>query len=788
MFRSIQSRRKAVAALAERDHGADANISGPRKALAHLMMQQATRADLVVIDPSVPDIAAIVAALPRDVPCALLPSERGLRALVSATADRRVDTVHLFCGGAADALRIGGMAIDLADPPARDAALLDAFSRIFVREAGSDAPALLIYGSPFGLGTAGRNAASNLARLAGVSVGATADAEIGDAEPNWHLQIVNDATPSEASAIDGDPSPADAGAADAPPDGGKGPAIPSVPTDPDPHAGFEFRPSEDPISFLAGDAFAAAEDFDPLALVSRNPRIRLHRAAGPPTGPEHDPVREPAEPVEAAEEAEVEATADRAEVDPIEPATPAEVAPSPETQPVVEAPQEAVEAPVARGSSPRTLTSFSIEAVVRPDDGDEEATIAELGDLDGGIALRLDGPTILFGVSRKAAFAEAKVDLTTLGMDDHSTALTHIVGTADEAGWLRLYVDGALAGTARLAPRELSWSVSAEAPDTSAFEGDIALLRLHSQAIAAPRVAELHAADEGRDEALAGVVWETGTYSVAGRAVEPDTVDASDLEPSPVGADVTQEPAETGKLQPDADTRDERPVLAEAPSMETAAHEPIMADASLAEMPTETEPTETAPTEAAPPEAEPSESPTPESEPVFIDRSEPIAPALRSAARIRALRARSGSDASPEPSHVVLAEGAAVTIDALGASGCTLHDPVAFWPVRVPEWLDLDPVTAKLSGEVPRADAVGAHAVTIVAANRHGTTATLNITLTVRAVAVGAGHGGMENRMRASLDALPALRALAAAGRALDAGDDAGSEDIAAPSAAATER
>ena len=102
-------------------------------------------------------------------------------------------------------------------------------------------------------------------------------------------------------------------------------------------------------------------------------------------------------------------------------------------------------------------------------------------------------------------------------------------------------------------------------------------------------------------------------------------------------------------------------------------------------------------------------------------------------------------------------------------TGCTLRSAIAYWPSSLPDWLSVNGASGIVSGVVPT-ETTGAFALSITAANGLGATATMSVVLDIRAEAeIEPGEAtetieAFESAMRTTLDALPALRALVAAG------------------------
>ena len=684
MFRSIQSRQDAKALLQSPSEGEP----NPRAALRELAKRHLSRSEFVAIDASFEDAATVIASLPRDVPCALLPANNGLRALLAALSGRTIDVLHLFCDGTVDGLSIGDELIELGTPIARDAALLDMLRTSF-SHASAESPSIQLYGSPFGLGAAGRAAASTLARLTATSVAASVDAtQTGPEDPTWHLQLVRSSDNADA-----------AGSVQQAPVANQTPnEIPQ--TVAHERAAFE----------LGSSAMTTAKHtLEPMADVSlHNPRVQFHRAVKEVEADQNETTGD-------EEPDGLAAFSAPANDFPIAAGKTPHLAPEVTAAvPVAEYEPGQADVPSPDHLAETELTALTLQATVRPNDMDAEVTIAELGDADGEVRLVLDGPLLTFGVSRMPAYAEAVADLSVLGIEDYSSALLTIAATVDQTGWLKLYVRGALAGTGRLAPRDLRWTVRTEAPDTSDFDGEIAVLRLYDNALAASQIVGI----DDRSEPLDGMVWQTGT--LAHEIEKDDAYKGAELDTSAV-LEVADEPIFV----------------------------PIAEDGQTSTAEAATNIDNAEPTTAS-----------------VVLRQEPRLPTLRSSARVRALAARGDEiDARERSTTVKLRSGGELRIDAPKVAGCALGDAVAFWIVRGPEWVKLNARTGELHGDVPAMGEVGAHPIIVVAANDRGATATLHLVVVVEAVM--ASTTTVEDRLRSSLDSLPALRALSAAGRAV---------------------
>ena len=705
MFRSIQSRRDAKVLLQSPGEGEP----NPRAALRELAKRHLALAEFVVIDASFEDAAAVIASLPRDIPCALLPAEKGLRALLDALSGRTIDVLHVFCGGTIDSLRVGGETISLGAPVARDAAMLDVLRTTFSRSS-PDGPIIQLYGSAFGLGGAGRAAAATLARLAKANVAATADAASSGPEvPVWHLQLVrsvdadnvakNAQTHAEVHAPHVTPEASGAS--------NEQPPIPLT----------EVTRSE-----TANEAVSRHL----MADVSlHNPRVQFHRnARAIEASQENDEaVNDGAPPIDGLtafsppkEDFPVAALAALSDDGASAPT---------DIETLAEASGTRADMPPAP-SGEVVLRALTLEACVRPNDIDAEEAVVELGDADGEVRLVLDGPLLTFGVSRMPAYAEAVADLSVLGIEDHSTALTSIAASVDETGFLKLYVCGALAGTARLAPRDLSWTICDGAPDPAGFDGEVAVLRLYDRALTAAEIAAFGDASKP----ASGMVWEAGTR-----------VDRGITETK---AELEQQRRESNHSEASGATE-----IAATPAVAGERAEVSRKEATHSEARTSKaggiEPSESAPRVKSVP-------------------TDPALRVLRSSARVRAMTFRSAArDRAGRLATIVLEPGAELSVDVPSVTGCALGDAVTFWSVRAPEWVELDARTGRLGGIVPAGHAPGSHSLVVVAANDRGATATLHLVVVVKSVAPSAPS--VEDRLRSSLDSLPALRALSAAGR-----------------------
>ena len=201
MHRSIHARRLAREALERAPSGAAAraaggapaagNVSGSarvRAALAVLADRHLARREAVALDATHGDPAALLASLEADVPTLAVPPSGGVEALATALEGRRIDALHLFCGGSNAALDLGGQRLAPLRPSARDRAAL---GRLALALAGAEGrPVVHLYGSPFGTGGEGRAAARALSRALGAAIAATRDDGTGgEAEPDWHIEL-----------------------------------------------------------------------------------------------------------------------------------------------------------------------------------------------------------------------------------------------------------------------------------------------------------------------------------------------------------------------------------------------------------------------------------------------------------------------------------------------------------------------------------------------------------------------------------------------------------------------
>ena len=313
------------------------------------------------------------------------------------------------------------------------------------------------------------------------------------------------------------------------------------------------------------------------------------------------------------------------------------------------------------------LRAFAVEALLRPEAFAEDADIA----LGEGVALSVEGPRVRFAASWGAKVAAAQADLTVLGIEDPSSAPVHLIGTLGE-GWLSLYVEGALAASVPLGSgAKRTWTLSDRAPETDAFDGEVALLRLVPRHLDGNAALALHARTRGGD-VPGDHRWATGPLAPAKDAEEVAT---------PTHAD-----ASTGNAEDSSE------------AIVPAATMPAIAPTVIASSPA---PTADEPI-SAPPEPDPAPAVEPDATPLSV----------------------AGAERRVVP-------GEALAIDLPALAGCALADVVRGWPVTMPPWLKLDPLEGIAHGRVPRDHPGGTIALVVTSANDRGATATLAVTLRV---------------------------------------------------------
>ena len=540
-----------------------------RAALATLADRHLARREAVALDASHGDPCALLTSLEADVPTLAVAPSGGVAALADAIEGRRIDALHLFCAGTNATLELGGRTLAPHRPSAQERAAL---ARIAVALAhAEERPVVHLYGSTFGTGGEGRAAARALTRALGAGLAATRDDGAGgDAQPEWHIELpAPDGGARLPPGMEGKPKRADRKGRTAEPATREAPRRnPAAPSFGGPMAALDdippaaFSLASDPFSLLGGR----------IALGGTEPRATLG-------APHREPAREPtpvARPVVSAPDEHAAAEPPVSAELPVparhvvanESVTAGGTSPVPPEAPRIAVPEEKVAPPAAAKvpsparkpqptdrDEPRkadrqaalAVRALSAEAWFRAEPGVGERPL--LGEC-GAPRLVIDGPRLIFVVPTSAGERRAVADLSRLGIEDASSRLVHAIGTVRE-DWACLYVEGALAATARLDGAEREWRVPHRGPRCAMFEGELGLSRLYARALTGREALANHRATRGDGKPTGGALWSSGPLT--GRA----------------GGGASEEPAPVS--QPAAETSAAEMPAAEMPAAETAA-------------------------------------------------------------------------------------------------------------------------------------------------------------------------------------------------------------------------
>ena len=822
-----------------------------REALRTLAAEHLARREVVLVDPSFGDDAALRASVGRGVPIVALPDAGGAGALLAALPPGPFEAVHLFTSGGAETFALCGETVR-AEVGSAGAAegLRPALAP--PASAGRAGATLHLYGCAFGEGDAGRRRAAALARTLAISVAATKErGDDGTVEPAWHLRLLNDRDAADRTRRrrdtggTGDGAPSRTASEpvsrvrreDARP-GASGPTRQRAP-----FAGSErvrLRRRE-----TAGPEPAARpvpKGFGPVLLCTRpfgDPTSHVVGVSVVPTGggPIHARFAEPhfalpdaahwrwdgGTPAPAAPDAGHEAGAHLAR-----PSTTAR----PDAAPATRA------RPSGGPDGTYRLPAFTLEAMLRPDSAPGRDTAFESGEGPDAVSLTVEGPVLSLNAGSAPDGARAAIDLTTLGYDDPSAGLLHVAGAVREDGWVRLYVEGALAGAARLGEAlrgRALWTLPARPTRAEGFRGDLAMMRLHgasldgTQMAAASRAARDEGEGGGEDAPSETLLWDSRDVDEACQAqietsirAGADTAPAAPARSGPIGAPAfdtsggevmdgargevrpgpSLQPAPVTTIIP-VPSREERAEtdpdgsvlrdddLSVPPDSATGKRDPapIGAPTSLpvasGAMPDLTataapEPDNRAATDPVAEVADPIDDVpepitdvpdvvTPDHEtgasgPADVATVEEAAPALPTPLvkpEDEGVSLPMQGPTRPLGACVLARPGQDVLVDMAEATGCTLRDTVAWWPVSLPPWLSINALRGTLHGRVPADHGHGAVALSATVANATGALATLSLNLVVEGEPMGEAEDDAFGRaLRTTLDALPALRAL----------------------------